>query len=401
MLFDWFWKTETTPVKKKPLPLRSKPEIEPLEERFMPNAIRDLPGFRTFALPHEDDAPSPQANIGFSVNFFGSQFSQAFVNNNGNITFGQAFSTFTPTALNTANGGIPIIAPYFADVDTTPANGAVVTYGNGTLCGRRTFGVDYINVGYFASHLDKLDSFQVILIDRSDTGAGNFDIEFNYDSITWETGDASGGSGGLGGQSARVGFTNGSGNAGTFFELAGSGVNGAFLNGGPDALISHSMMASTPGRIHFQVRNGNIMMAPKINNDVTSQTRVFFPLRYVNDVTTHVEHGNLTLINLPAAAATGINACLDETGSSINSALPGPINIVFTSLPSNIQLVNASGFTASGNPFLTINIAALPQGQPVARAEIDVLNTSNIPTTTFEMGFQTRVFSGTFDPTML
>ena len=48
-------------------------------------------------------------------------------------------------------------------------------------------------VGYFGSHADKLNKFQLILVDRSaDTGtAGDFDILFKYDTIQWETGDAS------------------------------------------------------------------------------------------------------------------------------------------------------------------------------------------------------------------
>src|SRR5207249_9253138 len=122
-------------------------------------------------------------------------------------------------------------------------------------------------------HADTLHSFQIILVDRTDTGAGNFDIEFNYDQIQWETGDASGGSNGLGGSSARVGYSNGSGVAGTFFELPGSGVNGAFLDGGPNALINQTLLSSTPGRLHFLVRSGQVVTAPPptaaaVNNDV-------------------------------------------------------------------------------------------------------------------------------------
>jgi hypothetical protein len=83
--------------------------------------------------------------------------------------------------------------------------------------------------------------------------AKDFDIYFNYDSIQWETGGASGGSGGLGGSSARAGFTNG---AGDFYELLGSGVNGAFLNGGANALNSNSLNRPEAGRYLFTVRSG-------------------------------------------------------------------------------------------------------------------------------------------------
>ena len=96
----------------------------------------------------------------------------------------------------------PIIAPFFADVDTTGMGSGLVQYGNATINGFSAFVANYLNVGYFAAETDKLNSFQVALLDRSDTGAGNFDIWFNYGSILWETGDVSGGTDGLGGTSA-------------------------------------------------------------------------------------------------------------------------------------------------------------------------------------------------------
>ena len=306
MLFDWVRRAKKqgamVPAKQHRR-ASIRPTLEALEDRWMPAAIRALPGFTTSSLAANDDNSTGAVNVGFNLNFFGVQTNQVFVNNNGNITFGAAFSTFTPTALNSANGGTPIIAPFFADVDTTVGN--IVTYGTDTLCGHAAFGVDYINVGYFSSHVDKLNSFQVILVDRSDTGAGNFDIEFNYNSIKWETGDASGGTNGFGGSSAAVGYTNGTGAAGTFFELPGSHVNGALLDGGPTALISNSLLATTPGRYHFLVRGGQVVSTTTgANQDVTSGTRILDPFRYITDPTTDIQRGNLTLINVAPVSQT-------------------------------------------------------------------------------------------------
>lgn len=113
------------------------------------------------------------------------------------------------------------------------------------------------------SHVNRLNTFELILVDRSDTGVGNFDIEFNYNTMQWETGDASGGSGGIGGISAAVGYSNGiSGASNIFFQLPGSLVNGALINGGPNALISNSRNSrnsTVPGRYYFQVRNGAVV----------------------------------------------------------------------------------------------------------------------------------------------
>ena len=56
--------------------------------------------------------------------------------------------------------------------------------------------VTWDDVGYYSQHTNKLDAFQVQLISL---GGGNFDIVFRYEAINWTTGDASGGSNGLGG----------------------------------------------------------------------------------------------------------------------------------------------------------------------------------------------------------
>jgi len=218
-------------------------------------------GFDSDTLAANDDGSTGLVDLGFTANFFGLSFTQAYVNNNGNITFDVPLSTFTPFDLTST--ATQIIAPFFADVDTSSA-GDEVTYGTGTVGSRNAFGVNWLNVDYFASdpsHTSR-NFFQLILIDRSDTGAGNFDIEFNYDQIEWETGEASGGDDdGLGGDSARVGFSNGTGDPGTFFELPGSAVNGAFLDSNlVSGLIYNSLNSGVDGRYLFTARNGTIVV---------------------------------------------------------------------------------------------------------------------------------------------
>lgn len=216
-----------------------------------------------------DDGSSAAASIGFTVNFFGSSYASLFVNNNGNATFGATMSAFTPTGL-TASTGTKIIAPFLADVDTRNVATTPVSYGTGTITTndsvvRNVFVANWVNVGYFNRKIDKLNSFQMILIDRSVGGsAGDFDIMFNYDQIQWETGDFSGGSAGLGGSSARAGFSNGAGN---YYEFAGSGTPGSFLTGA-DALVTHTNVGLSDaqytaenGRYVFAARNGEAPVA--------------------------------------------------------------------------------------------------------------------------------------------
>lgn len=222
------------------------------------SAVRD--GFDSNTLDRNDDGSTGEVDIGFEVNFFGVNATQLYVNNNGNVTFEEALSSYTPFDLTSTER--LIIAPFFADVDTRNA-GDPVTYGQGMVEGRAAFGVNWVNVDYYSSsesHTNR-NSFQLVLIERYDTGPGNFDIEFNYDQIEWETGTASDGdSDGLGGDSARVGFSNGTGDEGTFFELEGSAINGAFLDGGPSetSLVQNSLNSMVPGRYIFFAREGGV-----------------------------------------------------------------------------------------------------------------------------------------------
>lgn len=230
-----------------------------------------VPGAST--LPANDDGSTGLVNIGFSVNFFGATHSTLYVNNNGNFTFNSPLSTFTPFGL-TGSTGIPVIAPFFADVDTRGAGSGLTNYGatsftTNDAVNRAAFVGNWIDVGYFSTATNLLNSFQAVLIERGETGSGNFDIVFNYRQIQWETGSASGGSGGFGGSSARAGYSAGTGAVGSFFEFAGSGVNGALLDGGINSLIASSNVAindplytRTAGRYVFQVREGAVINPP-------------------------------------------------------------------------------------------------------------------------------------------
>ena len=205
------------------------------------------PGFDANILPANDDGSTGVVPIGFNLNFFGATHDTLFVNNNGNVTFDAPLATFTPFPLTSTNRAI--IAPFFADVDTRIGN--VVTYGQGTVDGRKAFGVNWPGVGCFRTNASVRNFFQMRLIDRSDVGAGDFDIVFKYDSIQWETGQASGGNVVCqGGASARVGYSNGTGSPGTFFEVPGSGTAGAFL----DSNVRTGLRRQPP--LIFSVRSG-------------------------------------------------------------------------------------------------------------------------------------------------
>lgn len=226
-------------------------------------AIRSTSGFTLTNLPRNDDGSTARVSTGFTFNLFGLTQNNLFVNNNGNVTFTQALDTFTPDPI--AGGGLAILAPFWADVDTRAELSGITAYGTGLIGGRNAFAVNWFDVGYYNTRDELRNTFQLIMIDRSDTGAGNFDFEFNYAKIQWDTGEASNGVNGLCPASpaprtpARVGWANGS--AATF-ELAGSNVCGAFLDAGANSLIGNRLNSEILGRYVWNVRNGQVQPPP-------------------------------------------------------------------------------------------------------------------------------------------
>lgn len=217
------------------------------------------PGFSSYTLAGNDDGSTNSVSLPFAITFYGHTYSSLFINNNGNFTFNGPLGEFTPRSLNQL--GQPMIAPFWADVDTRVGN--LMRYGYGTVNGHSAFGATWSGVGCFAQIDSVTDYFQVILINRSDAGYGKFDIEFNYGPMAWDAGQASGSDSRCrNGTSARAGYTSGFGSS---YELPGSGVNGALLGTGQStSLANHSSGSSQAGRYVFAVRGGGQPPTPKM-----------------------------------------------------------------------------------------------------------------------------------------
>ncbi|GAB4202678.1 MAG: hypothetical protein OHK0013_16160 [Sandaracinaceae bacterium] len=183
------------------------------------------------------------------LRFYGSTYTGLYVNNNGNVSFAGPLSTYTPDPFPVA--ARPMIAPWWGDVDTrntslTPATRNLVYWD--IEPGR--FIATWYDVGYYSSAVDRINSFQLILTDASMFGvAGSFDVEFRYNRCEWTTGNASGGSGGLGGTPAQAGFD------------AGDSTNYLTLPGSRTMAILDVCTTSNVGETgvwRFQVRPGGV-----------------------------------------------------------------------------------------------------------------------------------------------
>lgn len=223
-------------------------------------AIRYNPGFFQTPLTRGDDATSEPAPLGFNINFFGRLHSQVYVNTNGNITLSRPLEAYRPLPLRDLRSDI--IAPFWADVDTRAPGSRVVSFGYDFVDGHFAFAANWVDVGYFSQKQDKKNAFQVVIIDRTETGAGNFDIELNYGYIQWEAGDLSGGVNGIGGVAARAGYSAGPNNT---FELPGSGLAGSFLDSSTTALVRRMVNSTVPGRVYLQSRAGAILQNLIVN----------------------------------------------------------------------------------------------------------------------------------------
>ncbi|MDP3243258.1 MAG: Calx-beta domain-containing protein, partial [Reyranella sp.] len=223
------------------------------------NTLGGTAGFGEFSLPANDDGSTGFIDLTpifgtQGINFFGRYYTGFYLNNNGSVTFNAASSSFTPSAI-TGSTSNPIIAAYWADIDTR--GGTVAPSPGGTSAGTnllwydldsvsKTFTATWDDVGYYSGQTNKLNAFQLSI--QQINAEGDFDITFRYENVDWTTGNASGGSNGLGGTPARAGYSAGDGVE--YFELPQSGNEAELL-----ALESASNVG-TPGTFVFSVRNG-------------------------------------------------------------------------------------------------------------------------------------------------
>jgi hypothetical protein len=166
-----------------------------------------------------DDGFRGPIPLGFNLDFFGGTYNQFWANNNGNISFTSGLAQFTPSGPQGAS--VPVISPFFADVDTRNAASGVMWIQNDVP---DQWVITWDAVGYYGAHADRLNSFQLVLRGPAfPVPVGEGYIGFFYGDMEWETGDASGGSGGFGGTPGAVGFGDGQANG---IVLEGSTADG-------------------------------------------------------------------------------------------------------------------------------------------------------------------------------
>jgi len=138
--------------------------------------------------------------FGSGLDFFGTTYTGLYVNSNGNISFGSAFTDYQTTDLSSET--TPLIAPFFGDVNID--SGGEIYWDLDPTAGTVTITWD----GVAPYNGTGNNSFQVVL---TDNGGGDFSVQFLYETIEWTTGYN---------QVAQAGITDGGSND---YELQGSG----------------------------------------------------------------------------------------------------------------------------------------------------------------------------------
>ena len=329
-----------------------------------------------------DDIATGPIPIGFPINFFGTTYSQLFVGTNGYVTFDFGKTGFDPE--NLVNYSTKIIAGFYGDVDTSNAQSGLISWGQGTVGGRQAFATNWTNVGYFNSRIDKQNTFQIVIISRSDRAQGDFDFELNYNQIQWETGDFSGGTNGLcivvGCLAPTIGYSNGlQGAANRSFEFPGSHSAGAFLDRNTQRGLRYQQFGGSGvnGRLLFAVTNGVVTPLTITNLNPASvaagaaQTPLiitgtgFAPNAAVrwtfNSQTTNLENvqvASTTQINVPIPANLLLTAGTAQVVVTNPTGSPSaPATFTITGSPTIISLDPPSA--AAGSPALDMNIIGI------------------------------------------
>jgi hypothetical protein len=188
-----------------------------------------------------DDWSTVSIPLPFSFCFYGIQIHDIYINNNGNVSINNPYSTFTANSF--PDPTYTMIAPFWADVDTRGPLSGIVYY---QLTNQHLI-IQWEDVGYYSTHDDLKNTFQLIMTDDNDPilPPGS-NVSFCYKDMQWTTGDASGGQGGFGGTAATVGVNQGNGidyiQVG-LFDQAGSAYDGPYGNNdGIDALDNQSFL---------------------------------------------------------------------------------------------------------------------------------------------------------------
>lgn len=314
------------------------------------------------AVPRNDDGSYGPISLPFNFDLYGVNYTSAYINTNGNITFLGPVSTYSSYGFPYY---VPMVAPFWGDVDTR--NGGLIYYKVNST----NLIVTWNNVGYYSYQAGAPNTFQAILTDGNDpiVGIGN-NVAFNYGEMRWTTGNASGGYGGFGGTPATVGINKG--NNVDYVQIGRFNQNNSNYDGpggSPDGV----------NYLDYQCFNFNVSNAtnqpPSVSGvpagntiDVACGETQTFSLNFIGPevsqtVVTTVNTGGLCNTTTNISNGNVSTATVTITGASCNQ---GSHVISFTATDNYV-------IPASTTVDITVNVVGSCCEAPVITAPADIL----------------------------
>jgi hypothetical protein len=142
-------------------------------------------------------------NLPFQFCFYGTNYNQVWMNNNGNISFNNGISSFSSLAFPSV--GNNMIAAFWADFYLT--NGGTM---HATITPTAAI-FNWVNMGYFNNQNDKVNTCQIVITNGLDPLVIEGNTAIHFADMQWTTGSASSGIGGFMGIPATVGANAGNG----------------------------------------------------------------------------------------------------------------------------------------------------------------------------------------------
>lgn len=136
-------------------------------------------------LPRNDDGSYGPIDLPFTFDLYGSQYHQVYINTNGNLTFIDPYSGYVAEGFPI---GTPMVAAFWTDVDTRNFESGAIYYQMSST----HLIVTWDGVGYYNSHADKLNTFQIVIGTLGDPLlGGHSNVKFAYETMQWTVPDGS------------------------------------------------------------------------------------------------------------------------------------------------------------------------------------------------------------------
>ncbi len=334
---------------------------------------------------NNDDGSYGPIALPFQFYLYGQYWNTAYININGNVSFGDFYGTFSSTGFPFAD--YTMVAPFWADVDLG---------GTCAGCNQVRFKVtptalfvNWTEVGYYPEMTNLRNTFQLIITDGTDPVVPNgANVSFCYKDMQWTTGGASGGQGGFGGTPASVGANKGDGvnylqfgrfdHAGTDYDGPFGAFDGiSFLDeqsfsfttdistgnippnvSGQSVCDSLVLCAGEPGTLDF------IFLSPE-PDQITTPTAFAPTLQGFQIVSSSPgQNAPISLLIVPTLADTGFHYVTVEGTDNGTPGLTTQVNIVVQVLPSPYASTSEIFLCAAGAPvdLMTAFNGALPTG---------------------------------------